>query len=78
MDDPADNIHYDVHVLMQSDVGPRALYNVDLGRDCVAHTRTFLNRPDYDLASVAAPTFALSPEGDMHDALRADYAAMKA
>jgi hypothetical protein len=36
----------------------------------------FFNRPDFDLVSAAPSTFALTPEGEMHDALRADYTAM--
>lgn len=34
------------------------------------------NRPDFDLASAAAPTFSLSPDGAMYDDRRRDYAAM--
>ena len=47
-----------------------------LGASCIAHARTFFNRSEYDLASAVHPTFALSPEGAMHDALRIDYGAM--
>lgn len=68
--------YYDVHALMQSDVGPKALADLALGANCIAHAQTFFNRPDYDLASAVRPSFALSPEGAMHDALRIDYAAM--
>jgi hypothetical protein len=68
--------YYDVHALMQSDVGSRALADAALGENCVAHARTFFNRPDYDLATAVCPSFALSPEGAMYDALRIDYAAM--
>lgn len=42
----------------------------------VAHARMFFNRPDNDLASAQAPTFALTPQGAMRDALRRDYQAM--
>jgi hypothetical protein len=68
--------YYDVHTLMQSDVGRRAIAAPALGADCVLHARMFFNRPDFDLASAAPPTFALVPEGAMHDDLRRDYAAM--
>lgn len=68
--------YYDIHELMQADVGARALADLSLGENCVAHARTFFNRPDYDLASAAKPTFALTPEGGMFDALKADYVAM--
>ncbi|MDE2442324.1 MAG: nucleotidyl transferase AbiEii/AbiGii toxin family protein, partial [Betaproteobacteria bacterium] len=36
----------------------------------------FFDRPDFDLASAKAPTFALCPEGGMIDELRVDYRAM--
>lgn len=68
--------YYDVHALMQSDVGQRAIAEPALGADCVLHARMFFNRPDFDLASATPPTFALVPEGAMYDDLRRDYAAM--
>ena len=68
--------YYDVHTLMQSDVGKNAIANPALGADCVLHARMFFNRPDFDLASAAPTTFALVPEGAMYDDLRRDYAAM--
>lgn len=68
--------YYDVHALMQSDVGQRAIADTVLGADCVAHARMFFNRPDFDLASARRPTFVLTPEGQMYDDLRRDYAAM--
>lgn len=68
--------YYDLHALMASEVGPKALADPALGADCVAHARMFFNRPAYDLASAHAPTFALVPEGGMHDDLRRDYGAM--
>lgn len=68
--------YYDVHQLLQCDVGKEASKNLALGKDCVAHARMFFNRPDYDLESAHPPSFVLTPEGDMHDDLRRDYAAM--
>ncbi|WP_420801950.1 nucleotidyl transferase AbiEii/AbiGii toxin family protein [Sphingomonas cavernae] len=68
--------YYDVHMLLTSDAGEKALANPSLGADCVAHARMFFNRPDFDLASAEAPSFALCPEGAMYDDLRRDYAAM--
>ena len=68
--------YYDVHELMSSDAGKRAIKDTALGEDCVAHARMFFNRPDYDLASATRPTFALTPEGAMYDDLRRDYGAM--
>ncbi|MDP9424297.1 MAG: nucleotidyl transferase AbiEii/AbiGii toxin family protein [Pseudomonadota bacterium] len=68
--------YYDIHELMASDSGQGAIANSELGADCVLHARMFFNRPDYDLASAAPPTFALVPEGGMYDDLRRDYSAM--
>jgi nucleotidyltransferase AbiEii toxin of type IV toxin-antitoxin system len=68
--------YYDVHTMMQSQAGERAIANPALGEDCVAHARMFFNRPDFDLASAHPPTFALTPEGHIYDDLRRDYAAM--
>lgn len=68
--------YYDLHRLMESEVGARALADPVLGADCVAHARMFFNRPDYDLASAEKPTFALTPHDAMADALVRDYAAM--
>jgi len=68
--------YYDVHELMSSDVGKRAAKDLKLGADCVAHARMFFNRPAFDLESAHPPTFTLTPEGDMYDELRRDYAAM--
>jgi len=69
--------YYDIHRLLQSDAGKRAVEDVALGTDCVAHARTFFNRPAFDLASAHSPTFALVPEGEMYDALARDYGAMQ-
>jgi len=68
--------YYDLHELMQAPIGQAAIADSALGADCVAHARMFFNRPAFDLASATPPTFALMPEGEMHDALKQDYAAM--
>ncbi len=68
--------YYDVHELMNSDVGKRAARDLALGADCVAHARMFFNRPAFDLESAHPPTFVLTPEGGMYDELKRDYAAM--
>ena len=70
--------YYDIHMLLASDAGEKALANPALGTDCVAHARMFFNRPDFDLASAVAPNFMLCPEGAMYDNLRRDYKAMSA
>ncbi len=63
---------------MESERGRAAIGDKGLGADCVAHARMFFDRKDYDLASAASPTFALSPHDGMVEALRRDYAAMTA
>jgi hypothetical protein len=68
--------YYDLHQLMQSEAGQRALKDRALGEDCVAHARMFFNRPDFDLASAQPLTFVLCPEKGMTDDLRQDYRAM--
>lgn len=68
--------YYDVHELMNSKVGQRAAENLGLGADCVNHAQMFFNRPDFDLASARPPNFVLTPEGNMYDELKRDYAAM--
>lgn len=68
--------YYDLHELMQAPLGQKAIADAALGADCAAHARMFFNRPAFDLASAAPPTFVLTPEGDMYDALKQDYAAM--
>jgi hypothetical protein len=65
---------YDLHCLFGSDVGKQALADGALGEDCVRHARMFFNRPDYDLASAVAGSFALAPTPAMTDALERDYA----
>lgn len=69
--------YYDVHLMMGSPEGRRAMEDAALGTDCVAHARMFFNRPDFDLATAEPPTFALSPEGAMYDDLARDYALMR-
>lgn len=70
--------YYDLHRLIGSEAGRAALNNQDLGQDCVRHARMFFDRPDYDLASAQAGTFAVAPADGMIDALRRDYASTTA
>ena len=66
--------YYDLHCLLNSDVGLAALGDFDLGADCVRHARMFFNRPDMDLASAMPGTFAIEPVDGMVAALKEDYA----
>jgi hypothetical protein len=68
--------YYDACQLWVAPVGQKALQDRELGIDCVAHARMFFNRPDFDLATAATPTFAIRPAGKMLDDLRRDYRAM--
>jgi hypothetical protein len=47
-----------------------------MGADCVRHARMFFNRPDFDLATATAGTFALVPQNGMRADLEQDYRAM--
>jgi hypothetical protein len=69
--------YYDLHQLAAAPVGAVALADAPLGLDCVAHARMFFDRPDFDLASAAPGSFALSPNDAMIAQLRADYRAMQ-
>jgi hypothetical protein len=69
--------YYDLHRLMEAEVGPRAAQNRALGSDCVFHARMFFNSPDLDLASAEPGTFALTPSPEMLEALQRDYVAMQ-
>lgn len=68
--------YYDIHRLLASESGRRALQDRTLGADCAAHARMFFDRPDFDLASAAPPAFSICPKGEMLDVLRRDYRAM--
>jgi hypothetical protein len=68
--------YYDVHSLLRSADGERYISNPAMGADCVRHARIFFNRPDFDLASATAGTFALVPHNGMEANLEQDYRAM--
>lgn len=68
--------YYDIHQMLASDMGAKAIRDDDLAVDCVRHARMFFNRPDLDLATATHGTFALLPHDNMIDHLRHDYTAM--
>lgn len=70
--------YYDLHCIARTDVGVRAVKAFALGADCVAHARTFFNRPDFDLESAKPGTFKLVPTGEMKERLKRDYENMQA
>lgn len=68
--------YYDVHSLLRSADGERYITDAAMGADCVRHARMFFNRPDFDLATATAGTFALVPHNGMRADLEQDYGAM--
>ena len=68
--------YYDVHSLLRSADGERYITDAAMGADCVRHARMFFNRPDFDLATATAGTFALVPHNRMRADLELDYRAM--
>ena len=65
--------YYDLHCLFHSSVS-LALDDRALAADCVRHARMFFDRPDFDLGSARAGSFAIRPNANMLDSLRRDYA----
>lgn len=68
--------YYDVHRILQSEVGEKAVGDRVLGADCVAHARMFFNSPDLGLDRAVSGTFALTPTTQMVEHLRRDYGRM--
>jgi hypothetical protein len=68
--------YYDIHRMMESLIGEKALGDRPLAADCVRHARMFFYRRELGLETAEPGTFALSPRDGMIDALRRDYAAM--
>jgi hypothetical protein len=68
--------YYDLHSLLRSEDGERYITDAAMGADCVRHARMIFNRPDFDLATATAGTFALVPHNGMRVNLEQDYRAM--
>lgn len=68
--------YYDVHRLMQQEVGENTCSNDDLIEDCVRHAQMFFYRANTGLDVAKRGSFRLRPTEAMLDALRQDYAAM--
>jgi Nucleotidyl transferase AbiEii toxin, Type IV TA system len=68
--------YYDVHSLLTSADGERYVTDGAMAADCVRHARMFFNRPDFDLATATAGTYALMPHDGMLASLEQDYRAM--
>jgi len=65
--------YYDLHCMLKTGTGKSAIADLELGNDCVAHAKTFFNRPDFNLDSAAPGSFSLVPPGEMAARLIADY-----
>lgn len=65
--------YYDLHCLHHSSVGPAALADRNLAADCVRHAQLFFDRPDFDLSSAKAGSWAIEPNAEMLERLRVDY-----
>jgi hypothetical protein len=68
--------YYDVHRILQSELGARAVTDWALAANCAGHARMFFNSPDLGLNSAAPGTFSLTPTEPMIEDLRRDYARM--
>lgn len=68
--------YYDVHSLVNNEVGTAAVADRALAADCRRHTLIFFGRPDMDLASAVQGTFALVPTSPMLKRMQDDYARM--
>lgn len=68
--------YYDVYRLLASEIGRKAMEDVEMAEDCVRHARMFFNRADLDLASAVPGSFTLTPHDGMLSDLRRDYEAM--
>jgi hypothetical protein len=68
--------YYDVHRLLDSEVGHEAVADLAMAKDCARHARMFFDRPAFDLLSAVEGRFAVAPAAGMIDALRRDYASM--
>jgi Nucleotidyl transferase AbiEii toxin, Type IV TA system len=68
--------YYDVHRLLDSEVGRAAVVDLGMANDCARHARMFFDRPALDLGSAVAGRFAVAPASDMIEPLRRDYEKM--
>jgi len=68
--------YYDVHRMMGSSAGEKALGDSALATDCVRHARMFFYRREFGLETAKPGLFSLSPIDGMTSALRRDYGAM--
>ena len=65
--------YYDLHCMLNTDKGKAAVEDLELGRDCVEHAKTFFNGPAFNLDSAKPGSFSLVPSDDMAARLVGDY-----
>lgn len=65
--------YYDVHSIMKTEVGSRAISNLAMADECARHARMFFDRPDFNLHLAVPGTFALVASDPMLERLRRDY-----
>lgn len=65
--------YYDLHCMLETDTGKAAIADLELGKDCVGHAKTFFNRPDFNLDTAATGSFSLVPPDEMAARLIGDY-----
>jgi hypothetical protein len=68
--------YYDVHRILRTSVGEKALVDDALITDCVRHARMFFHRSNTGLELAHRGAFRLRPTAVMLDPLRQDYARM--
>lgn len=68
--------YYDLHQILQSELGARAVADRALGVDCVAHARMFFSSPDLGLDRAVPGSFSVTPTDEMIEGLRRDYRRM--
>jgi len=69
--------YYDLHRLLASEEGARAIADRDLAANCALHAKLFFYRPDANLDAARPPTYALMPHDDMVPRLAQDYGLMQ-
>jgi hypothetical protein len=70
--------YYDVHRLMEQEIGPTGCRDNGLIQDCVRHARMFFFRNHTGLEVAHRGSFRLRPSDAMMGPLRQDYDAMAA
>lgn len=68
--------YYDLHRLLGSDIGSKAIADLELGADCLRHRRAFFPAAKGGSSEAGPGTFRLMPTEAMLPTLREDYARM--